>query len=254
MAIAGNLVSRCLAIGQPCPALLATRQRPLRLSKAVVKCLPGSRHGSLDVDPSSSLRRLLLMSCPLGWLAGLEPAKAGPEAAEEQDAADEDILEEGDFREVMDQLDEFYKVLTQRKLDLRKLEEAREKLGFRRTIDGRVMLQSRDGDWFLVKADMKTEGLLLLRDSRGYIFYIAPNEDLLRQIDLSDDWYVAQLFTSHAWEELLEPVDVRDGDKVEPLNLTEKEFRNLLSVVEGAEYGEEEDLEALPATAGEDED
>lgn len=47
------------------------------------------------------------------------------------------------------------------------------------------------------------------RDAGGYLYYIPSTEsDSLVQIDLSDDAIVAQLFANHAWEELLEPLEV----------------------------------------------
>lgn len=49
----------------------------------------------------------------------------------------------------------------------------------------------------------------LRRDAGGYLYYIPSTEsDSLVQIDLSDDAIVAQLFANHAWEELLEPLEV----------------------------------------------
>lgn len=47
------------------------------------------------------------------------------------------------------------------------------------------------------------------RDAGGYMYYIPSTDaDSLVQIDLSDDAIVAQLFANHAWEELLEPLEV----------------------------------------------
>jgi hypothetical protein len=41
------------------------------------------------------------------------------------------------------------------------------------------------------------------------MYYIPSTDaDSLVQIDLSDDAIVAQLFANHAWEELLEPLEV----------------------------------------------
>jgi hypothetical protein len=84
------------------------------------------------------------------------------------------------------------------------------------------------------------------------------------QIDLSDDAVVAQLFANHAWEELVEPLEVladdqtpaarqnnnksnADGDysRMEQLRLTEREFRAVISLVAGGEELPEEPLEQL---------
>lgn len=47
------------------------------------------------------------------------------------------------------------------------------------------------------------------RDAGGYMYYLPSTDaDSLVQIDLSDDAIVAQLFANHAWEELLEPLEV----------------------------------------------
>jgi hypothetical protein len=176
--------------------------------------------------------------------------------------------------------------------DLRKLEDARERVGFRRGADGRVSLLS-DGEEFEVKADAQAPGFLLLRcvdararasatacppevrsvrravccpqprvaapprvplpaaikhtahvpgcqpcfglsvlglqtlqlnprlltpppnsDSRGYCYYLPPDPSgRLRQIDLSDDVLVAQLFANGMWQEIVEPVEVLKAPK-----------------------------------------
>jgi len=45
------------------------------------------------------------------------------------------------------------------------------------------------------------------------MYYIPSTDaDSLVQIDLSDDAIVAQLFANHAWEELLEPLEVVTGE------------------------------------------
>jgi hypothetical protein len=164
--------------------------------------------------------------------------------------------------------------------DLRKLEAARERVGFRRGADGRVSLLS-DGEEFAVKADARMGGYLLLRragclrwwqgrlhralcwlpagksashpaasrvpglsppsnnpclpltpgppaptnnprphrlpqnrDSRGYCYYLPPDPSgRLRQIDLSDDVLVAQLFANGLWQDIIEPLEVELAPK-----------------------------------------
>lgn len=77
----------------------------------------------------------------------------------------------------------------------RNVEAERLKVGFRRTVDGRVELQTREGEWFLVKNDMLTPGYMLLRDQQGYCYYLPSNdeEEDAVQFDLSDDLVVAQV-------------------------------------------------------------
>jgi hypothetical protein len=106
-------------------------------------------------------------------------------------------------------------------------------------------------------------------DAGGYIYFLpASDNSALRQIDLSDDAVVAQLFANHAWEELLEPLEVFVGDetgaaaagssgggadadrtpgRLEQLRMTEREFRSVLSLASGAQEMPEEPLEALDA-------
>ncbi|GBF93334.1 hypothetical protein Rsub_06372 [Raphidocelis subcapitata] len=140
--------------------------------------------------------------------------------------------------------------------DLGKLEAARERAGFRRGADGRVALLS-DGEEFEVKADAQAPGFLLLRDSRGYCYYLPPDPSgRLRQIDLSDDVVVAQLFANGMWQEIVEPLEVlkapKDGENASAsdavqLRLTEPEWRGVLSLLEGGRELPEEPLEDLEA-------
>jgi hypothetical protein len=98
------------------------------------------------------------------------------------------------------------------------------------------------------------------RDAGGFCYYLPRSEsDALVQIDLSDDAVVAQLFANHAWEELVEPLEVladsqtpavsqsNDGEygRMEQLRLTEREFRSVVSLVAGGEQLPEEPLEQL---------
>lgn len=83
---------------------------------------------------------------------------------------------------------------------------------------------------------------------------------MLQQIDLSDDAVVAQLFANHAWEELVEPLEIvadgpqgpqanssSDGEmgRLEQLRMTEREFRSVVSLVAGSQELPEEPLEQL---------
>ncbi|KAF8070860.1 hypothetical protein HT031_000941 [Scenedesmus sp. PABB004] len=151
----------------------------------------------------------------------------------------------------------------------RQLSELRRSVGFDRSPDGRVFLFSEDGEPFAVKNDMGVPGLLLLRDAGGYCYYLPRSEaGSLAQIDLSDDAVVAQLFANHAWEELVEPLEVvadappgaapgaqpppgappgGELGRLEQLRLTEREFRSVVSLAAGAQELPEEPLEDLDA-------
>ncbi|KAI8467590.1 MAG: hypothetical protein J3K34DRAFT_429903 [Monoraphidium minutum] len=138
--------------------------------------------------------------------------------------------------------------------DLGKLEAAREKVGFRRGADGRVSLISDGGEEFSVKADMQAPGYLLLRDARGYCYYLpADPSGRLAQIDLSDDVLVAQLFANGMWEDVIEPLEVMaapeganaSADGALQLRLSEDEFRGVVSLLQGAAELPEEPLEDL---------
>lgn len=105
---------------------------------------------------------------------------------------------------------------------------------------------------FEVRCDMGAPGFLLLRDESGGCWYLPPDPSgELAQIDLSDDAVVAQLFASHVWEDLIEPLDIADGpsggggagvdqqgqeqmQQVRQLRLSEDEFRAVFSLVRGA--------------------
>lgn len=127
------------------------------------------------------------------------------------------------------------------------LESARLKVGFKRSLDGRVFLRGREaGHWFSIKTDAQAPGYVLARDSRSGIVSMLPPDDSgrLMQIDLSDDLVVGQLFGSGAWEDVLERLSAEDGKgAIVPLVLEESDFRNTLSLLEGATGGEEDAFE-----------
>ncbi|KAG2436833.1 hypothetical protein HXX76_006355 [Chlamydomonas incerta] len=118
------------------------------------------------------------------------------------------------------------------------------KMNFRRDLDGRVSLRNRQGQWFSVRPDLQVPGFLLMRDVSGGVFFLPPDADGdgLAQLDLSDDVVVAELFYSSAWQDVMAPLSYRDTDgSVKQLKLTEQEFRNVVSLVEGAEEPEVEE-------------
>lgn len=48
----------------------------------------------------------------------------------------------------------------------------RDEGGFKRTYDGHVYLQARNGGWVETRLDAKVPGTVLLRDDQGYVHYI----------------------------------------------------------------------------------
>lgn len=125
------------------------------------------------------------------------------------------------------------------------------KMNFRRGPDGRVELRSRQGRWYGVKPDAEVPGYLLLRDvARGDVFALPPDEgDGIVQYDLADDVVVAQLFSTTAWQDVMQPIMLRAaGGSQEQLQMSAGQFRVAFSILEGAE----EELDAIPEQQAED--
>ncbi|KIY94586.1 hypothetical protein MNEG_13375 [Monoraphidium neglectum] len=194
-----------------------------------------SSSGSMPAAAAAALAALLLGSAAPAW-AALQPqvdvAELAAVAVEDDDFMDqydrdmEQLAESVDPEVAMPpELQEFLRLFERgTPRDLRKLEAAREKVGFRRGADGRVSLISDGGEEFA--------------------------------IDLSDDVLVAQLFANGLWEEVLEPLEVvrapEDGtanasaSAASQLRLSEEEFRGVVSLLQGAQEMAEEPLEDLP--------
>ncbi|EFJ41268.1 hypothetical protein VOLCADRAFT_98816 [Volvox carteri f. nagariensis] len=172
--------------------------------------------------------------------------------AVEQRAPDlDDIYDENLMTE---DLRKFVDAVLDGKLKPEQYQSERLKMNFRRDLDGRVSLRSREGRWYSVRPDMQAvPGFLLLRDpSGGAVFFLPPDEegDGLAQLDLSDDVVVAELFSNTAWQDVMEPLAVRQPDgSVQQLQLSEREFRSVVSLVEGAEEPELEEEEEGGAEA-----
>ncbi len=58
------------------------------------------------------------------------------------------------------------------------LSSNRAKYGIRRSIDGRVSLQSASGDWFSVRLDMEVPGAILLRREKDGAVFALETENL----------------------------------------------------------------------------
>eukprot|EP00877_Chromochloris_zofingiensis_P008500 jgi/Chrzof1/3903/Cz13g12220.t1 len=122
------------------------------------------------------------------------------------------------------------------------LNDLRSKYGIRRAVDGRVELRSKAGDWYQVRLDMEVPGALLFRDSQGRVYAI--ESDVLRQIDLSDDYVLLMLFANGQWESQIAPVEYEEDGQVKQLTLTAPEFREFVGLLNDAEEDNE------PAASG----
>ena len=105
--------------------------------------------------------------------------------------------------------------------------------------------QQHSAPWLLPQVP----GYLLLRDgAHGDMFALPPDEsDGIVQYDLADDVVVAQLFSSTAWQDVMQPIMLRDaGGRQQQLQLSAGQFREAFSLLEGAE----EELDAIPEQQG----
>ncbi|KAG2494784.1 hypothetical protein HYH03_007027 [Edaphochlamys debaryana] len=155
-----------------------------------------------------------------------------------------DIDDMFDENLMTDDLRKFVDSVMDGKLKPEQYQSERLKMNFRRELDGRVTLRNRQGQWYSVRPDLQVPGFLLLRDQSGAVFFLPPDAegDGLAQLDLSDDAVVAELFYNTAWQDVMIPMSVRaESGEVQPLRLSEREFREVVSLVEGAEEPELEE-------------
>lgn len=101
-------------------------------------------------------------------------------------------------------------------------------------------------------AAAQVPGFLLLRDSNnGTIFFLPPADeyDGLQQLDLSDDIVVAELFSNTAWQDVMAPISVRTTGSadLQPLKMSERDFRQAVSLLADAEEPEDEEEEEVQA-------
>ncbi|GAX76645.1 hypothetical protein CEUSTIGMA_g4091.t1 [Chlamydomonas eustigma] len=161
--------------------------------------------------------------------------------AKAKTVADEEAAKFDEFLQTAE-LRDFLSLLEKGNYKEQDLDDARQKVGFRRSPDGRVMLKARDGQWFMIKNDMQSPGFILLRgESDGHIYFLPADESgRLMQIDLSDDAVVSQLFGSGAWQDVIEEVKIEEEGVVTPLVLPELDFRVTETLMEGIEEREME--------------
>ncbi|KXZ49647.1 hypothetical protein GPECTOR_20g504 [Gonium pectorale] len=80
------------------------------------------------------------------------------------------------------------------------------------------------------KLDGYVEGSLLLRGREGHVYYLVSED--LKQIDLSNDQLVGQLFGEGSWEKLMQPLytQVTDG-QLKHVCMTAAQFRSIFTVL-----------------------
>jgi hypothetical protein len=57
------------------------------------------------------------------------------------------------------------------------------------------------------------------------------------QIDLSDDYLLLTLFADGDWEEQTQPIQLGDGDRLEPLQVDEQQFKDFVGMIKTLQVG-----------------
>ncbi|KAG2487610.1 hypothetical protein HYH03_013749 [Edaphochlamys debaryana] len=114
------------------------------------------------------------------------------------------------------------------------VERFRAAKNFRRRADGRVFLKSPAGEgWMETKLDGYVEGSLLLLDPEGLVYYLVSED--LKQIDLSNDQLVAQLFADGSWDGIKMPLYTQVTDVgLQHVRMTPQQFRSIFTVLRQA--------------------
>ncbi|MEW5312736.1 MAG: hypothetical protein WDW38_004347 [Sanguina aurantia] len=96
--------------------------------------------------------------------------------------------------------------------DSKALAAFRERFGFTRLPDGRVVLKSSKGLSYSVRLDMEEPGTMLLRETKGGDIF-ALSVDGLVQVDLSEDYTILAIFSDGEWEKEMTGITFSDGAK-----------------------------------------
>ncbi|PNW79248.1 hypothetical protein CHLRE_09g407650v5 [Chlamydomonas reinhardtii] len=114
------------------------------------------------------------------------------------------------------------------------IEAFRKSKNFRRRADGRVMLQGpTSGKWMEAKLDGYVEGSLLLLAPDHGVHYLVSED--LRQIDLSNDQLVGQLFGEGGWEQLMQPLYTQTAEgALKHVRMSPAQFRAIFTVLKEA--------------------
>ncbi|GIM17121.1 hypothetical protein Vretimale_19652, partial [Volvox reticuliferus] len=118
--------------------------------------------------------------------------------------------------------------------DVAAVKHYRDSKSFRRRVDGRVLLHGKESDtWMEAKLDGYVEGSLLLRGQDGLVYYLVSED--LKQIDLSNDQLVGQLFGEGSWEKLMQPLYTQlAGGELKHVRMTPQQFRSIFTVLREA--------------------
>lgn len=217
-----------LAYKQSVASFNRAQTRSQRVStRPVVQCaaqLDGPSTSDRDVSMTSRLGGIFLASVLSATVAGSVMFQQPAFAANRGEQAVEEYID----------LD------TKGKLNkVKALEDFRNKYGLKRITDGRLMLKSSKGEWYLCRLDMEVPGSMLLRDSKGNIFAIQT--DQLQQVDLSDDYVALMMFADGEWENQMSPIEYEDaGGKTLQLKMDESEFRQVVGLLKAMEAEDEE--------------
>lgn len=84
--------------------------------------------------------------------------------------------------------------------------------------------------WLEVKLDGYVEGSLLLRGEDGHVFYLVSED--LKQIDLTNDQLVGQLFGQGGWDGLKQPLYSQSptGELIH-VRMSPDQFRSIFTVL-----------------------
>ncbi|KAG2438232.1 hypothetical protein HYH02_010933 [Chlamydomonas schloesseri] len=118
--------------------------------------------------------------------------------------------------------------------DVAAIEAFRKSRNFRRRADGRVLLQGpTSGKWMEAKLDGYVEGSLLLLAPDHGVHYLVSED--LRQIDLSNDQLVGQLFGEGGWEALMQPLYTQTAEgALKHVRMSPDQFRAIFTVLKEA--------------------
>lgn len=233
-----NLTSVKRALVARCPAAPPASRSITRPTSIPAVSIDGPHASGSNPSVPSSTRRSALALCLAGLAAaaGTFGPAAPAQAAAQSAAADGANSVAG--RAIAEYTDLEAKGKFSSK-DRKALDEFRAKYNFRRAKDGRISVKAANGMWYAVRLDMEVPGVLLLRDTDGFIY--AVQTDGLQQVDLSDDFVVLLMFAEGEWEGQLAPIEMPDEQgKVVQLKLDEKQFRDVIGVLKQLQDGSEE--------------
>ncbi|GFR40259.1 hypothetical protein Agub_g831 [Astrephomene gubernaculifera] len=115
--------------------------------------------------------------------------------------------------------------------DVAAIQRYREAKNFRRRVDGRVLLYGKENSsWMETKLDGYVEGALLLLGREGHVYYLVSED--LKQLDLTNDQLIGQLFGEGSWERIMQPLYTQTSDGgLKHVRMTRQQFRSIFTVM-----------------------